>query len=288
MYSVDGLINGDALSGALSRAEGSNVGVYPITIGSLANANYSITFTGADFTITAKSITITANAVSKTYGDADPALTYSVSGLVYNESLTGALSRAEGENVGTYAIGQGTLAASSNYTIDSFTGADLTINAKAVTVTLTRNGNAYTASADGVTAFTYNYSGRGETSYGPSADAPTEAGDYTVTATVADSNYTGSASEDYSVVIENHPAFNVTSITMVGTVCTLVWESVEGATYTIEATSNIADPQSWAPLVLDVASQGASTTTTIDLANTSHVGATKVFMRVKTGTPNAN
>jgi hypothetical protein len=288
-YSVDGLVNGDALSGALERAAGEDVGTYSIAIGSLSNANYSVvSFTGADFTISVRPITITANALSKTYGDADPALTYSVNGLVGGDELTGALSRAEGENVGTYAISQGTLAAGSNYSIDSFTGADLTIDAKAVTVTLTRDGNAYTASADGVTDFTYSYSGRGETSYGPSADAPEEPGDYTVTATVADSNYTGSASEDYSVVIENHPAFNVTSITMVGTVCTLVWESVEGASYTIEATSNIADPQSWAPLVSDVASQGASTTTVIDLAKTSHAGATKVFMRVLTGTPNAN
>jgi len=284
-YTADGLVNGDTLSGTLGRDAGENVGVYAIGVGTLANSNYTVaSFTGADFTITAKSITITANALSKTYGDADPALTYTVNGLVGGDSLSGALTRSEGENAGTYAVTQGTLAAGSNYSIDSFTAADFTINPKAVTVTLTRSGNAYTANAEGVTAFTYSYSGRAATSYGPSADAPDAAGDYSVTATVNDPNYTGSASEDYSIVIENHPAFKVTSITMAGSVCTMVWESVEGATYTIEATSNIADPQSWTPVMLSVPSQGASTTITVDLANTAHGGSAKLFMRVKTGT----
>ena len=41
--------------------------------------------------------------------------------------LTGGLTRAAGENVGAYAIGQGTLAANSNYTIN-YTGANLVIS----------------------------------------------------------------------------------------------------------------------------------------------------------------
>ena len=57
-------------------------------------------------------ITVTPNAVSKTYGAADPELTYGVSGAVNSETpaFTGALARAEGKNVGDYAINQGTLA----------------------------------------------------------------------------------------------------------------------------------------------------------------------------------
>lgn len=47
------LISGDTLQGALSRAEGENVGNYEITIGTLANPNYSITLTpGVTFAIT--------------------------------------------------------------------------------------------------------------------------------------------------------------------------------------------------------------------------------------------
>ena len=57
-------------------------------------------------------ITVTPNAVSKTYGADDPELTYGVSGAVNSETpaFTGALARAEGKNVGDYAINLGTLA----------------------------------------------------------------------------------------------------------------------------------------------------------------------------------
>lgn len=57
-------------------------------------------------------ITVTPDAVSKTYGADDPVLTYAVSGAVNSETpaFTGALARAEGKNVGDYAINQGTLA----------------------------------------------------------------------------------------------------------------------------------------------------------------------------------
>ena len=57
-------------------------------------------------------ITVTPDAVSKTYGADDPVLTYDVSGAVNSETpaFTGALARAEGKNVGDYAINQGTLA----------------------------------------------------------------------------------------------------------------------------------------------------------------------------------
>ena len=55
-YTSDGLVNGDALSGSLSRAAGTAVGTYAISQGTLANSNYDISFTGANFTITAASL----------------------------------------------------------------------------------------------------------------------------------------------------------------------------------------------------------------------------------------
>jgi len=57
----------------------------------------------ADFTINTKAITITADSKSKVYGDVDPALTYSLSTvLVSGDTISGALSRVVGENVGDY------------------------------------------------------------------------------------------------------------------------------------------------------------------------------------------
>ena len=79
-------------------------------------------------TINKKALTITADAKEKVAGEKDPDLTYKAEGLVEGEKLDGALARAEGEAVGEYAITQGTLKASDNYTI-TFTGAKLTIKA---------------------------------------------------------------------------------------------------------------------------------------------------------------
>lgn len=142
-YVVEGLANGDTLSGALSRAEGETVGTYAISQGSLtADDNYIIDFTGADFSINKKSITVTADAKSKTYGDADPELTYVVTGLVGTDAMQGALTRDIGENYGTYAIKQGTLTAGNNYTIQ-FTGADFTIGKKVLTIAADAKSKTY-------------------------------------------------------------------------------------------------------------------------------------------------
>ena len=73
---------------------------------------------------------MTADAKSRAYGDANPALTYQVggAGLVNGDTLSGALatSATAASNVGTYGIGQGTLAASGNYALN-YTSADLTV-----------------------------------------------------------------------------------------------------------------------------------------------------------------
>jgi len=129
IYTADGLLGSDALTGALSRVAGEDVNEYDITQGTLAASdNYSITFTGAKFTITKRPLTITAEAKSKVEGAQDPELTYTVEGLVEGDKLTGALARAEGETVGEYVITQGSLAASNNYSV-TFTGAKFTITA---------------------------------------------------------------------------------------------------------------------------------------------------------------
>ena len=146
----------DGFTGALTRAPGESVdgSPYAITQGTLAlNANYTLTYVGASLTITARPITATADAQTKVYGDADPALTYQVTSgnLVFSDAFTGALTRAAGENVGTHAIQQGTLALSSNYAL-TFVGANLTITQRPVTVTADAQTKVYGESDP---AFTY-------------------------------------------------------------------------------------------------------------------------------------
>ncbi len=146
------LLGSDVLNGMLSRVAGETVGTYAINQGTLANANYSITFVSNDLTITNRAITITADAVSKTYGDADPILTYQVTSgaLQGSDLLTGSLVRVTGENAGTYAIQQGTLD-NSNYTI-SYVSDNLTINPRALTLTADSKNKIY---GDADPALTY-------------------------------------------------------------------------------------------------------------------------------------
>ncbi|MBT2564747.1 gliding motility-associated C-terminal domain-containing protein, partial [Pedobacter sp. ISL-68] len=146
---------GDSFSGSLSRMAGENVGIYPINQGSLAlNANYILTYTGADLTIAKKTITVTAAVKSKTYGDTDPALTYTFApALGTGDSFSGSLSRMAGENVGIYPINQGSLALNANYIL-TYTGADLTIAKKTITVTAAVKSKTY---GDTDPALTYTF-----------------------------------------------------------------------------------------------------------------------------------
>ncbi len=73
-----GLVNGDALSGALATTATttSNVGGYTITQGTLTdanNTNYDIGYTGATLSVTVRPITVTADDLTRHYGDANPA-----------------------------------------------------------------------------------------------------------------------------------------------------------------------------------------------------------------------
>ncbi|MFZ2096959.1 MAG: MBG domain-containing protein, partial [Anaerolineales bacterium] len=131
------LVFGDTFSGALNRTTGEAVGSYAINQGSLAlSSNYILTYVGANLTITKRPITVTADAKSKAYGDADPALTYQVTSgsLVFGDTISGELTRAAGESLGTHAILQGTLALSDNYNL-TYVGANLTITKRPITVT---------------------------------------------------------------------------------------------------------------------------------------------------------
>ncbi|QNR84108.1 gliding motility-associated C-terminal domain-containing protein [Pedobacter riviphilus] len=155
-YTSSGLVGTDVVTGALTRATGENVGTYAIAQGTLdAGANYSITYLPADLTITNKVLTIIAQAKNKVYGDGDPSLTYTSSGLVGTDVVTGALIRATGENVGTYAIAQGTLDAGANYSI-TYLPANLTITNKVLTITAQAKNKVY---GDGDPSLTYTRSG---------------------------------------------------------------------------------------------------------------------------------
>lgn len=140
-YDAPGLVGTDSLTGSLARAAGENAGTYAINIGTLAaDDNYTVDFTAADLTITPKTLLITADNKVKTYGSADPPLTYAVTGLVGSDQVSGSLSRTPGEAVGSYSINMGTLAAGDNYSISFYAGT-LTITAQPVSYSFQAQGN---------------------------------------------------------------------------------------------------------------------------------------------------
>ncbi|MDR3492315.1 MAG: MBG domain-containing protein, partial [Gammaproteobacteria bacterium] len=173
-YSSTGLTGGDvaAFSSSSSTYDTKNVGTGKTVTASGVTASVtnsstsqvygyqlaSSTASGAVGTITAANLTVTADAQTKTYGTNDPSLTYTTTGLFAGDSLTGNLNRtisSATENVGTYAILQNTLAASSNYTL-SYVSNNLTITPATLTV-IANAASKISGMSDPV--FTYNASG---------------------------------------------------------------------------------------------------------------------------------
>ncbi|HHW2077509.1 MBG domain-containing protein [Pseudomonas aeruginosa] len=167
-YQVSGLKNGDTAGavlngGSLSRVAGENVGVYGINQGGLGlvSANYDLSYQGNNLTITKALLNVIADAKTKVYGDADPSLTYQVSGLKNGDTAGavlngGSLSRVAGENVGVYGINQGDLALNSgNYDL-SYQGNNLTITKALLNVIADARTKVY---GDADPALTYQVSG---------------------------------------------------------------------------------------------------------------------------------
>ena len=110
------LIEGDALTVSAegtfadsNAAKGKTVTITNLVLGGRSASNYVLTADGqqagtiAD--INPKRITVTADNLKKIVGGADPVLTYTASGLVGEDTLSGiVVKRKAGEKVGTYAI----------------------------------------------------------------------------------------------------------------------------------------------------------------------------------------
>ena len=96
-------------------------------------SNYTVQITSFAGTIQPRPVTVTCKALSKRYGQKDPALTYTAEGLVKGEKLNGSLTRNPGEECGAYDITQGTLTdeKNPNYTI-TYVGEKLTVNKAAI------------------------------------------------------------------------------------------------------------------------------------------------------------
>ncbi|HCG0728454.1 TPA: two-partner secretion system adhesin CdrA, partial [Pseudomonas aeruginosa] len=147
-----------------TATQASNVGQYAIT----GNANgseyfsqrYQLVRQDGKLTVTPAQLIVSADAKTKVYGDADPTLTYQVSGLKNSDTAAGVLSgnlgRVAGENVGNYGILQGGLGLNTaNYTL-SYVGNDLRITPAQLNVIADAKTKVY---GDLDPALTYQVSG---------------------------------------------------------------------------------------------------------------------------------
>src|SRR5207249_1154524 len=100
-------------------------------------------YVAGTLTVNAKAATVTADAKSKTYGSADPAFSFQVSGLENGDSLTGVSCAVSGAHsaAGTYSIScSGNT--NGNYAA-SYVAGTLTVDAKAATVTADAKNKTY-------------------------------------------------------------------------------------------------------------------------------------------------
>jgi len=140
-YSLTGVLGADDValnapsSGSYAdqnASTGKTVSVSGLGLSGSDAGNYTVnsSASGAIGTIDKRAIAIAADDAGKITGDADPLLTWQMTlgSLAGSDTITGGLTRASGETPGDYAITQGSLAASDNYSV-TFTGAKFTIAA---------------------------------------------------------------------------------------------------------------------------------------------------------------
>jgi len=157
-YAFVGIIEGDIVtlisSGATADFGDKNIGtgkpvtVSGLTLGGADAYKYTLTQpTGLTANITAKAITITpTDGQSKVYGSADPVFSYTPSPALFSGDLfNGALGRAAGSNVNTYAYTLESLNAGANYTLSLASGHTFAITAKAASVTPNADSKIYGA-----------------------------------------------------------------------------------------------------------------------------------------------
>src|SRR5205814_1349652 len=177
---VTGTVNGDTLDYTLatSAMQFSNVGPYAITVTLGTNPNYNVTKTDGTLTVDAKDASVTADNKMKTYGDANPALTATVTGTVNGDTLdyTLATVATQFSNVGPYAITV-TLGANPNYNVTPSNGT-LTIDKANATVTVTGYSVTYNGSQHTATGSATGVQGESLTGLDLSATGHTNAADY--------------------------------------------------------------------------------------------------------------
>jgi len=246
---------------------GKTVSISGISLSGTDAGNYTFgTTASATAAITPATLSIVAQARAKTYGDADPVLTYAPTGLIGADAIVGSLARTSGENVGTYAITQGTLSAGPNYVV-SFTGASLAINRATLTVTAANAARCY---GQANPSFSLNYNGfrfsDNENSLATRPQATT-----TANASSASGSYpiavSGGSSANYTLVYANG-SLRVDALPNVSIVPSR--QGTIGRGLTLQLVASGGNSYSWASADGIISGQNGATLTIRPTANTTY------------------
>jgi hypothetical protein len=144
------------------------------------NDFFSGSYASQTLDVLTRPITVTADALSKAFGQADPPFTYQITqgSLVFSDTFTGSLTREPGEDVGLYAILQGSLALPASYDL-SFVSNTFTIYRADPTCDVTPYDLAYDATEHLASGTCTGAFGEDLPGLDLSLTAHTEAGDYT-------------------------------------------------------------------------------------------------------------
>ncbi len=242
----------------------------------------SVTSSTATLTVNTLSITVTPNGQIKVYGNLDPALTYTYAPvLLSGDSFSGALDRVAGNNVGSYAITQGTLSLNANYAINFIGTSNLVITPAALSITASNvnkvigqtiifAGTEFSSTglvpSDSVTSVALSSTGAGAGagvgSYSiiPSAAVGSGLGNYTITYNNGTLSVTGSPNSAFTSIIANN-----------GGSVTMTFSGSNGLAYRIQATANLSNP-SWTDVSTNTVSGGVASFT-----DTNTSGLTKFY-----------
>lgn len=176
-----------------------------LTVSLAERANYSTGEKTVTVTVLPKAVTVTPDNLTKVYDETDPTLTYKAEGLVGADTLADiTLTRAEGENAGTYDITAAAKAGSNpNYSI-TFEKGTFTITPKPIEKAEVTLGDAlkYTGKEQTQTVAKVTLDGKEipADAYTVENNKATEAGTYTLTIRVKENgNYTGALTWTYVI-----------------------------------------------------------------------------------------
>lgn len=152
-------------------------------------------------TILQKNVEVVANAVSKTYGEQDPELTYFVT-LLEGDTLIGSLSREEGEIVGDYSYNLGSLK-NDNYQLKLVGNNKFTINKRNANVIPNAVSKVY-GNQDPELTYTFENLIQGDTLEGSlSREQGENVGKFVINlGTLSNDNYNLSISLEYLEIIK--------------------------------------------------------------------------------------